>query len=160
MILTQSMLIELFEYKDGQLFWKKATGRCKKFFLAGSIGSHGYRQIRLQNKIYLAHRLIYLLIYGQMPTQIDHIDGNKINNKIENLRPSNQSENRMNSRCSSLNKVGVKGVCWSKPHKKGRVQVKKHGVNVYDNFFDDLEFAELVAIEARVKHHSAFARHN
>lgn len=160
MILTQSMLIDLFEYKDGQLFWKKATGRCKKFSVAGSVGSHGYRQIRLQNKMYLAHRLVYLLVHGQMPDQIDHIDGNKINNKIENLRPCNQSQNRMNSSCSSLNKIGIKGVCWSKPHKKWRVQVKKANKNVYDNFFDDLEFAEFVATEARAKHHGAFAKNN
>ncbi len=159
MTLTQSILIDNFDYKNGQMFWKKSAGRCKKNSIAGSLGSHGYWQIRFQNKMYLAHRLIYLYVNGQMPKQIDHIDGNKTNNCVENLRQCNQSENRMNAACSSLNKIGIKGVSWSVPHKMWRVQVKKYKKNVYDKFFDDLELAELVAVEARNKHHGFFARH-
>jgi hypothetical protein len=159
MILTQTILSNLFDYNNGQLFWKNPTNRCKKNPLAGCLGSHKYWQIRIKNKTYLAHRLIYLLMHGQMPKQIDHIDGNKLNNQIQNLRPSNQSENRMNSRPSSKNKIGIKGVCWSKVHKKWRVQVKKQGINLCDKFFDDLELAQLVAVEARNEHHGKFARH-
>ena len=160
MILTQSKVAQFFEYKDGQLFWKISRGRVPAFSKAGTLGTHGYLQVTLMGKIYLAHRLIYLLINGQMPDQIDHIDGDKTNNKIDNLRVSDQSENRMNSSRSTLNQIGIKSVCWSKSNKCWRVQVKKHRKNVYDGFFDDLELAQLVAIEARNKHHGLFARHD
>jgi hypothetical protein len=160
MTLTQSKVAEFFDYKDGQLFWKISTGRVSAFSKAGTLGSHGYLQIRLMGKIYLAHRLIYLLINGHIPNQIDHIDGDKTNNKIDNLRLSSQSENRMNSSRSSLNKIGIKGVCWSKSNKSWRVQIKKQRKNVYDGFFNDLELAELVSIEARNKYHGLFARHD
>ena len=159
-MLTQSIVLENFDHKDGQLFWKKSRGNVKKFTKAGTLGSHGYYQIRFLGKTYLTHRLVYLFVHGQMPSQIDHIDGDKTNNRIENLRSCNQSENRMNAICSSLNKIGIKNVCWSKSNKRWRVQVKKQGKNVYDAHFEDLELAELVAIEARNKYHGLFAKHN
>ena len=160
MTLTQSNLAKFFDYKEGQLFWKFSTGRVAAFSKAGSLGSHGYFQVKLMGKIYLVHRLIYTLINGQIPNNVDHIDGNKTNNKIENLRSCTQSENRMNACRSTSNKIGIKGVCWSKSNKCWRVQVKKQSKKVYDAFFDDLELAEFVAIEARNKHHGFFSKHD
>lgn len=158
MTLTQSKISEFFDYKDGNLFWKVSRGSISKFSKAGTLGSHGYVQIRLMGKFYLAHRLIYLLINGQIPEQIDHIDGDKTNNKIENLRSSTQSQNRMNS--VGFSKSGVKGVSWDKRLCKWAVQVKVNKKRIYHCLFDDLEFAELVSIEARNKYHGVYARHN
>jgi len=159
-MLTQSQLLEVFDYRNGQLLWKRSTGRVSAYSEAGAIGKRGYRHVRFMGKSYLAHRLIYLMIKNELPIQIDHIDGNKLNNRIENLRSSTQSENRMNAVRSTLNKSGVKGVCWSRSNRCWHVQVKKGKKNVYSGFFADLEFAELVSVEARNKHHGTFARHD
>lgn len=108
---TQEFLKEVFEYKDGKLFWKKRISiRCVLGKEAGDVKDHGYRHVGVSKKRYLAHRLIYFMFYGEQPQEIDHIDGNRDNNKIENLRSVTRSQNNMNSKMNRRNKTGHKGV--------------------------------------------------
>jgi hypothetical protein len=153
MKLDQTTLLSVFEYKDGVLHWRKNGKR------AGTRHHTGYTQIGFQNSLYNAHRLIFLMSYGWLPEVIDHIDGNRANNKIENLRPASWSQNLQNMQLKPTNKSGCKNVSWSRAKRKWAVQLSINGRQTNLGRFDDLELADLVATEARIKYHGAFARH-
>jgi len=113
-VLTADRLREVLTYapEDGNFYWLKPPGnKMKPGDLAGSRSSSGYTQIRLDSGVYLAHRLIYLYTYGLWPRlPIDHRDGDKRNNKWNNLRLAKPSQNAQNSRISANNTSGAKGV--------------------------------------------------
>lgn len=102
-LITYEQASELLEYRDGALFWKVSMGRAKAGDRAGSFNkSTGYRVIRVSGKRYKEHRLVWLLCKGEHPkNQIDHIDRNKTNNRIENLRDVSMSANLRNTKSVS-----------------------------------------------------------
>jgi hypothetical protein len=160
-MITQAEILKYFEYKDGNLYWK--TMPCKRNDLIGTkagtdIGDNR-SHITINKKHYKTHRLIYFMFHGYMPKEVDHIDNNSLNNRIENLRPANRSEQCCNTRLRKNNTSGIKGVSFDKNRNKWIVAVAKNKKTVYTNRFKDLELAELVAIEARDKYHNSFARH-
>jgi len=160
-MITQKLLKELFEYKDGDLYWlvdmipNKTKGN-----KAGRLHKNGYFRTSIAKKLYTNHRLIFLYHYGYLPKFVDHIDGNKLNNKIENLREATISQNAQNSKKPNNNKSGVKGVDWSKIHKKWRVQINVDGKQKYFGTYFDLNVAKFVADTMRYKYHGQFARNN
>ena len=149
----QTTLQAIFENKDGVLYWRN-SGK-----VAGTPHHTGYTQVRTEGGSHNAHRLIFMLHYGWVPEVIDHIDGDRANNKIQNLRPATWSQNLQNMKLRPTNKSGVKNVCWSAKRRKWLVQLSINGRQTNLGRFDDLEFADLVATEARNKYHGAFARH-
>ena len=158
MEVTQSQLHELFDYKDGNLIWKVAKARIIKVGdIAGSINEYGYIIIGIDGNVYRAHRLIYLYHNGYLPSFIDHIDGNKTNNRIENLRSATTSQNAMNQKISTRNTSGTKGVTWHKRDKKWSVQLRINKICHSFGYYDDKELAELVAMEATNKFHKEFS---
>ena len=160
MMITQKLLNEMFDYKNGNLFWKSAPHRRSDLIgtKAGSFDGQK-EQVIIQGKHYKTHRLVFLMFHGYLPVEIDHIDGNGLNNCIENLREANRSEQNCNTKLRKTSKTGIKGVSWDSNRKKWTVVVNKNNKTVYRNRFDDVELAELVAIEARNKYHGLFARH-
>ena len=153
-------LNDLFDYCDGELYWKVANSRRIKIGdKAGYIHSTGYRLLQLNGAKQKVHRAIFLMHHGYLPAHIDHIDGNPLNNRVENLRPATRSQNLCNAKLFVNSKSGVKGVSWHAVSKKWNVQIRLKNKFVYRKFFNDLELAELVAIEARDKYHKEFARH-
>jgi uncharacterized protein YigA (DUF484 family) len=94
---------------------------------------------------------------GYLPDLIDHIDGNKLNNRIENLREASKQENCQNQKVRLTNSSGVKGVSWHKANKKWIVAVCKNYKSYYCGTFEDKELAELVAMEATNKLHKQFS---
>jgi hypothetical protein len=147
------LLKKTFYYEDGHLY-RRTTGK-----RAGCLRSDGYIQIRLNYKFYSEHRLIYLLHFNNVPDVIDHVDGNKSNNKIENLRPATKVQNGYNAKKWKNNTSGTKGVCFVRKRNKWRVRLIVKGVEMNFGLFDDLELAQLVAAEARDKYHGTYARH-
>jgi len=95
-----SVLCELFIYKGGALYWRHdaAKGRMKAGDVAGYIDSQGYITIGIKGKFYKAHRIIWRMHHphGKMPRTLDHIDGDKSNNRLNNLRVVTHSENMRN----------------------------------------------------------------
>jgi len=156
--LSQEYLKSLFDYKDGELFWKVNKGNRKIGDKAGSINSNGYSHIKIDFCLYKTHRIIFMLNHGFMPKFIDHINGNKIDNKIENLREATSSQNNQNSQLRKDNKIGIKGVSFCNVHNKWRVAINVYGKQKSIGYFKDLELVELVAIEARDKYHGKYAR--
>lgn len=77
---------------------------------AGSRNKKGYYILGFNNRLYFVHRIVFFLHYNNCPNIIDHIDNNPSNNKIENLRAANKSENQHNRKINKNNKSGCKGL--------------------------------------------------
>ena len=147
-MITQKYAKQLFDCIDGHLVWKVSKAkRIKIGDNAGTISKDGYVRVFVDGKSYLAHKLVYLIEHGDMPTELDHIDRNKLNNDVSNLRPCTRSENSINRNLFVNNKTGIKNV---HKHSCGKYEVsfKRNNKNIYCGLFDDIELAELVAIEA------------
>jgi hypothetical protein len=166
-MITQEKLKELFDYReDGNLVRKNACGGNGNY--AGRVvgckpkeitRSQRYVSTKIKGQHYSVHKLIYLWHTGIWPEQLDHINRNTIDNRIENLREASSSENASNRKLFSTNTSGAKGVSWHKARNKWFVYVDQNKRRKNIGYFDDLEFAELVAIEARNKYHGNYANH-
>jgi hypothetical protein len=154
-MVTQQELRDMFDYIDGNLI-RKVGGHSRK-----PDGHHKgeYRVILFNARTYKTHRMIFLYHHGYLPNQIDHIDGNKHNNRIENLRECKPSENSMNIKTRKDSESGLKNVHWESSRRKWRVRIHVNGKVVYSSRFDDLEAAKNAATEARNQYHGEYANH-
>jgi hypothetical protein len=157
--MNQEELKELFFYDDGWLYWKVDRGRKKLIGKkAGSINKvTKYWRVKIFNKDYLLHRLIFLYHKGAVPPYLDHIDGNKLNNRIENLREATISQNNFNSKRSKRNKSGVKNVYLFKPTGQWVARLRSGGKNVFLKYCDTIEEAEEALKKVRKKYHGEFS---
>jgi len=159
-MLTQQEALELFDYKDGQLYWRKPLNkRVKIGSLAGTVSSVGYIAIMVNRKRYQAHRLIFLMHHGWLPEFIDHIDLDRKNNKIENLRAASRGQNNLNCSVRRDSRSQIKNVCWVARLNKWLVSMRIKGQRKHIGVFADLELAILVASEYRDFYHGEFANH-
>lgn len=158
--ISKDLLHALLEYRDGKLFWRVTTGsRAQAGNRAGCLANNGYRYIKINDKAYLEHRLIFLMHHGELPECLDHINGVKNDNRIENLRPASLSQNQHNAKTSSNNTSGIKGVCFHKDTQKWMARVKIGGKSKHLGLFTDLAEAEAVIRQARESLHGEFANH-
>jgi hypothetical protein len=155
-------LVEDFFYYDeaeGHLFNKVTrSSMAKKDTRAGSLTEKGYIRIRFKNKNYMEHRLIFLLHNGYMPEIIDHIDGQRDNNFISNLREASNSENAINSKLNSTNKTGFRGVSFFKKSNKFRASIQKNGLKIHLGLFNTAEEASIAYKTAAAELHGDFTR--
>ena len=141
-MLTQSRLKELFSYKDGDLVWKvRKANRLKIGDVAGTDTPSGYRVLALDGKIYYAHHLVWMWHNGYMPDEIDHINGIRDDNRIENLRECTRSQNSANapkrkSYDGKITSSKYKGVYWYKRYQKWKAQIGKDGKMIHLGYFD------------------------
>ena len=162
-MLTQEKLYSILNYdQDTGIFtWKvNRRNKAKINTVAGYKESEGYIVISVFGKSYKAHRLAWLYVYGELPNEyIDHINGNKSDNKIENLRICTNAENQWNSKISSKNVSGVKGVHWCNTKKRWKAKLSINGKIKHIGYFTDLESAKIKLMEAREKLHKDYANH-
>jgi len=151
--ITQKYLKECFDYnpETGALIWKQ---RPKKHFKrntmnkrlvgkpAGAIEKtkhNEYLKTRLIGKSFWVHRLIWIMKTGEMPNEIDHVDGNGLNNKWTNLRNVDGLENSKNLPLNKLNTSGLMGVSFSKSRSKFEAYIsinnKKINLGRHNCFF-------------------------
>jgi hypothetical protein len=160
-MITQELVKEFFTHVDGKLYWKKVSHASKASLIgkeAGSIHPTGYRYVTWLNKSHKVHRLIFLLEHGYLPSEIDHINNDRLDNRLENLRPASRSENQCNRFLLSSNSSGYQGVNWHKHAKSWYVRVMKNGKSHIIGYYKDLELAGLVSQEARILYHGKFAK--
>lgn len=99
---------------------------------AGWVGNNGYRSLSVNNKKYLTHRVIWYLHHGTWPSVLDHINQDRLDNRIENLRECTQSVNLRNQkRINGFHKVG----------NKYRAQASINGSVKHIGMFDSAEEA-------------------
>ena len=155
--ISHDYVLSAFDYQDGNLVRK--TGRVNEIGqIAGSVHkASGYIHVKINTKAHKAHRLVFLYHYGYLPECVDHIDGDKANNRIENLRAATKEENCQNQKVRSTNKSGCKGVKWNSKLNKWQVEVNKNYKSHYFGLYEDLELASLVAIEATELIHGRFS---
>lgn len=157
-MLTRKRLREVLEYNPDTGVFTRLVGKFRGR-RAGFVSGHGHIQISIDNRLYLAHRLAWLYVCGKWPPAgIDHIDNNKQNNAISNLRLATQSQNGANRCAPKTNRSGFKGVHWSNHTRKWRAQitVRGRGQNLGD--FETPEEAHLAYVEAAKSSFGEYSR--
>lgn len=144
-----------YDPETGDITWKVTKGRAKAGDIAGHIGAGGYREIRVNGLLIYAHRLAYLLQGLDYPIQVDHLNGERDDNRWRNLRSATNAENSRNSTVIRSS-TGVKGVYREGSGFKAAVMFR--GRN-HSKRFKLLEDATTWAINTRNKLHGEFANH-
>lgn len=166
-MLTQERLKELFDYhEDGHLIWKtKSSKKASRIIIGNIAGTLScvkglcYWRIHFDDKTHFAHRLIYIWHHGSInKKQIDHIDGNGLNNKILNLREASHSQNMMNQGPNKSSKTGVRGVKFSKAAKKYIASIKVNKVWKHLGTFDNLFTAAIARKKAEQEYFGEYAK--
>lgn len=146
--------------ETGEFRWKVSKGSTAQAGqLAGSPHAKGYLTIRVNYRLYLAHRLAWLIVTGDWPkSQIDHWDTDKSNNRFSNLRDASNGQNQANIPIRSNNTSGRKGVSWNKGKKKWEVRTRLENRQQFIGYFDDLDEASQAYQEALRENFGEFAR--
>lgn len=149
--LTQNRLKEIFEYDQSTgVFLRKKRPNC----LNVGTKSLGYVRIYVDGKLYLAHRLAWLYVYGSWPPyNIDHINRMRCDNRLSNLRLATPEENAQNKSILKNNKSGIPGVRWNKKANKWEAYLRKKGKKLHLGHYDDKESAEFARLDAVKKNH-------
>ncbi|WP_444461612.1 HNH endonuclease [Rhodobacter capsulatus] len=156
---------ELFSYdpETGVLRWKISTTRSVKVGdVAGCIGNKGYVSVSVSATSFKAHRLIWVMHHGDIPPdmQIDHINGNRSDNRIANLRLVSCKENGCNKLRNKNGVSGLKGVSWNSESGKWMAKICANGKTHYLGRFDCKAAAHFAYLVAADKLHGEFALHN
>jgi len=150
----------LFNYQEGKLFWAISRGNVLKGDRTGSVRGKGYRSLGIDGIRYFEHRVIWSWHYGAIPEgyQIDHFNGNKQDNRIENLRLATHSDNSSNCGITRTNTSGHKGVSWCREKRRWVAAISINGKTINLGRYNDKGDAAKAYIEASVIHRGEFAR--
>jgi hypothetical protein len=160
-----------YEPETGKLFWRErpremfSNRRAHSTFNARFAGkeaftatSRGYRVGRIDDVLYVAHRVIWAMTHGRDPSEdIDHSNGDRGDNRLSNLREATRSENLCNRPTPPANTSGHKGVFLDKRTGKWRAHIKKNRVMQNLGSFDRLEDALAARHSAVLRLHGDFA---
>ncbi len=138
----------LFSYDDetGILFWAVDKGTAKSGDGVGAVNSHGYLVTKIDGRMEIVHRLIWEINTGEIPDQIDHIDGDRTNNRMSNIRNVPHITNGRNQKKSEINTSGFSGVYWGKDRLLWGVRISNGGKRIRVGRFSTL----LDAVSARI----------
>jgi len=152
-----SLLREALSYdpETGKFYWRtKVSIKTVVGREAGSLWPSGYVAIRVFGQRYMAHRLAWAFIHGELPDcDVDHENRIKSDNRISNLRLATRSQNMANTELRRTNTSGVKGVYWCKRTNRWVARVMKNGKHIWVGAYQDLNIA---AVKVREAHEQAF----
>lgn len=142
-MITQQRLHEILDYdpNTGEFRWKiNNKGPAKKGTIAGCKTICGKRYIiRIDGKLYYAHRLAWLHTYGKWPSlYLDHKNGNGLDNRILNLRDVTHQQNMQNLKKRKTSELAFTGVSWRKHAKKWMARINYNNKMIFLGYYDDI----------------------
>lgn len=148
-----------YDPETGHFHWRVDRSNVRAGSVAGSRISLGYTLIRLYDRQVLAHRLAWFYVYGRWPEdQVDHINGDRSDNSLKNLRLACQSQNSCNGALRSTNKSGYRGVSWSKDKSKWVARIVKERKQYVLGYFASKEEAYYAYLQAARELHGEYSR--
>lgn len=158
--LTQEYLKSILRYdsETGLFTWAKKIPHSKSVAQAGGLCSQKYWRIKINKRSYKAHRLAWLYAFGEFPQgQIDHINGNRSDNRLCNLRLASNAENQMNrAKAAVTNNSGFLGVNFNKEVGKFAARIQSNGKRIHLGYFDSPEDASSAYIVMKTELSSFF----
>jgi len=168
---NKEYLRSIFTYKNGRLYWKPRSvesfakysayvmwNRRYAFCPAGSPNKRGYIRIGISKKYYMEHRLVWLYHRGWLPEALDHKNGNPSDNRMSNLRPATQMQNRWNSRRKQKTTTNTKGV-YKRPSGNYEAHICADFKRIHLGTFEKKRDAIQAVAKARRSLHREFARY-
>lgn len=159
--LTVEQLRKALDYdpRTGTFVWLVAKRGTARGTTAGTLNSNGYITIAVCGRLYKAHRLAWFHIHGEWPpNDIDHVNGIRTDNRLENLRLATRSQNCANKSSHRRdNTSGVKGVTWDKGRQKWMAKIQVAGDHKFLGRFTSLEEAADSYRRAAIVHFGQFA---
>jgi hypothetical protein len=165
--LTAEYVRSILEYNPGtgvfRWKWRDDARKSHNTRYAGTVAGcakpSGYVVITINKRLYQSHRLAWLYVHGAWPPKdLDHIDGDKPNNRIANLRLATKQENSRNVGLQKNNSTGIKGVFWDKQNQKFRANISNDGKTIYLGLFQTLAEAAAARHAAEIKYFGDFRR--
>jgi len=134
-----------YDAETGVIRWKESGKE------AGTLTSHGYRQIRFAGKFLYAHRIAWAFIFGKWPDhQIDHVDGNRLNNSARNLRDIPVAINNQNrKKANKNNSTKLLGAYFDKQIGKWKSSITLNGRSKHIGVFENAEQAHAAYVQAK-----------
>ena len=146
-----------YDPETGIFVWSTSGPKRKRGERAGSTDPRGYRRITINGKYYLEHRLAWFLSNREWPRKIDHINGDKTDNRLANLRPATTSENGRNRPAQRNGGSKFKGVGFHSQKGRWRARIFADGKELHLGLFDDEIAAAKAYDEAASKLFGSFA---
>ena len=145
-----------YDQETGVLRWKQdMTTWTRAGSEAGVIQMGKYRRVGIRGRYYMAHRLAWLIVTGMWPThEIDHINGNKADNRWVNLRAATTTQNRRNTR--HQNRSGLIGASYHAGSGRYRAQIRVDGRRIFLGWFQTAKEASAAYVAAAIRHHGEF----
>jgi hypothetical protein len=160
--ITAETLRALLAYdpETGEFRWRVSRGGVEAGAVAGCVDREGYTCIKINGTSFKSHRLAWLHTHGAWPEhQIDHIDENKSNNRISNLRDVPQSMNQHNAiKPRKDGTSGYRGVSWERGNKRWRAQIQANGRKQCIGYFKSAEEAHAAYLAAKLRLHPGDVR--
>jgi len=157
-MITQDELKHKLHYNPdtGIFTWINPIKKTNIGKVAGCTMANGYSYIKINKKLYLSHRLAWIYINGEVTKELDHINNNRSDNKISNLRIASKFQNQCNKKVNKNNIYGIKGITLHSKCNKFQARIGLNNKTIYVGLYDDFFEACCSIISVRNKLHGKF----